>query len=160
MLPWDWILGILWCLLNHQNWPALQSSVMGKKELNSFGLLLKILSSLCVLPAIALTYFPREFEGNVRHFKSALLCARMMLQQFREEAARWEWAREAARGDGALPALQWCVSCWGARGTHRHPRRKTHPQAWVFTVRFCLHCEWARIKLWFEMHLSCHLKTT
>lgn len=66
------MLGTLWCLLNHQSWLALQSSVTGKKTLNSFSLLLKVLISLYMLPAIALIYFSREFKGNLRHFKSAL----------------------------------------------------------------------------------------
>lgn len=66
------MLGTLWCFLNHQSWPALQSSVMGKKALNSFSLLLKILASLYMSPAIALISFSKEFKGNLRHFKSAL----------------------------------------------------------------------------------------
>lgn len=66
------MLGTFWCLLNHQSWPALQSSVTGKKALNSFILLLKILTSLYMLPAIALIYFSKELKGNLRHFKSAL----------------------------------------------------------------------------------------
>lgn len=126
MLPWDWILGILWCLLNHQNWPALQSSVMGKKELNSFGLLLKILSSLCVLPAIALTYFPREMWGTLNLHCCVLgWCSSSSgrRQQGESGQGRLQEERElslhcsdvwAAEGHGALTGIP------GGKHIHKH----------------------------------------
>lgn len=164
MPPWDWMLGMPWCLLNHQSWPTLQSSVMGKKALNSFSLLLKILNSIYMLPAIAHICFSGEFKGNLRHFKSAF----QLLTVCWDDAPavqgggnKMRVGKVGCKRRGSSPCTAvMCGLLRGAMHSQAFKEENTFTNVGFQTASFCLHCEWARIKLWFEMHLSCHLKTT